>query len=88
MRSHQNASDEILATLRAICCALPETTEQRAWVGTQWCVKGRNFAHLVPIDEGWPPAYARSAGSNGPITIVSFRAGPQDHAAGVTRSAR
>lgn len=79
MRSHQNASAEILGKLRAICLLLPEATEQRAWVGTRWCVRNRNFAHVVPIDDGWPPSYAKAASSRGPITIATFRVCPQDH---------
>jgi hypothetical protein len=36
-------------------------------------VKKKNFAHVVQIDGGWPPAYARAAGSDGPVTVLTFR---------------
>jgi hypothetical protein len=37
-------------------------------------IRKRNFAHVVAIDAGWPPAYARAAGSDGPRVVVTFRA--------------
>jgi hypothetical protein len=64
----------ILAKLRSICLALPETYEEAAWVGTRWMIRKRNFAHVVEIAEGWPPAYARAAGTDGPSTVLTFRA--------------
>jgi hypothetical protein len=64
---------KILAKLRAICLRLPEAYEEQAWVGTRWMVRKRNFAHVVAIRDGRPPAYARAAGSDGPLTVVTFR---------------
>ncbi|MCE9571947.1 MAG: MmcQ/YjbR family DNA-binding protein [Deltaproteobacteria bacterium] len=64
----------IVARLRALCLALPEATEEPAWVGTRWTIRARNFAHVVAIDRGWPPAYARAAGTDGPIVVLTFRA--------------
>jgi hypothetical protein len=64
----------IVASLREICLALPEAYEEEAWVGTRWCVRKKNFAHVVAIADGWPPAYARAAGSDGPLTVLTFRA--------------
>ena len=30
------------------------------------------------IEDGWPPAYARAAGSDGPLVVLTFRAaGPE-----------
>ncbi len=29
--------------------------------------------HLVPIADGWPPAYAKAVGSPGPCTVLTFR---------------
>lgn len=63
----------ILAKLRALCLALPDAYEERAWTGIRWMVKKRNFAHVVRIDDGWPPAYARAAGENGPLVVLTFR---------------
>jgi YjbR len=65
---------KILAKLRRICLALPEAYEEQAWVGTRWMIRKRNFAHVVKIEGGWPPAYARAAASDGPLVVVTFRA--------------
>jgi hypothetical protein len=62
------------AKLRAICLALPDAYEENAWVGIRWMVRKRNFAHVVRIAEGWPPAYARAASDAGPLVVVTFRA--------------
>ena len=62
---------EIVARLRAVCRALPETREEAAWVGTRWRVRDKTFAHVLMIAEGWPPAYAQAAGTDG--CVVSFR---------------
>jgi hypothetical protein len=64
----------ILARLRSICLRLPESYEEKAWAGWRWMIRKRNFAHVVKIDGGWPPAYARAAGSDGPLLVVTFRA--------------
>jgi hypothetical protein len=68
----------IVASLREICLALPEVHEEDAWVGTRWCVRGKNFAHVVAIADGWPPAYARAAASDGPLTVLTFRVPADD----------
>lgn len=36
-------------------------------------VRKRNFAHVVRIAEGWPAAYAKAAGTEGPLVVVTFR---------------
>jgi hypothetical protein len=80
---HNDVPDEIVAALRALCLALPQVDEQQAWVGTRWIVRKKNFAHVLTIDDGWPPAYARAAGSDGPITVLTFRSsGPELDALG------
>ncbi len=61
-----------------ICLALPEAYEEQAWVGTRWRVGTRTFAHVLAVDSGWPPAYARASGSDGPLTVMMFRSsGPE-----------
>jgi hypothetical protein len=65
--------DEVLDQLRAICLALPEVCEEEAWVGVRWRIRTRTFAHVLIVDGGWPPAYARAAQSDGPITVLMFR---------------
>lgn len=68
-----NVPAKTLARLRAICLALPEAYEEAAWVGTRWMIRKRNFAHVVEIRDGWPPAYARAAGRDAAI-VLTFRA--------------
>ena len=74
MRGHQDADPAVVDRLRAICLGLPETDEERAWVGTRWCVRKKTFAHIATVVDGWPPAFAKVAGTDGPCTILVFRA--------------
>jgi len=66
-------SEPIVSRLRAICLEFPEACEEQAWVGTRWMIRKKNFAHVLVIDSGWPPAYARAAKSEGPMTVLTFR---------------
>src|SRR5439155_14059187 len=69
---------EIVAELRSVCLALPETHEEPAWVGTRWRIRTQTFAHVLTIDAGWPPAYARAAETDGPATVLTFESsGPE-----------
>jgi hypothetical protein len=74
--------DEIVARLRGICLALPAAYEEAAWTGTRWMIGKRNFAHVVMIDAGWPPAYVKAARSNGPLVVVTFRVPEQKYDTG------
>ena len=68
----------IIARLRSICLALPDAQQDDAWVGTRWRVRRKTFAHVLAIENGWPPAYARAAGSDGPMLTLTFRSsGPE-----------
>ncbi|MBY0321154.1 MAG: MmcQ/YjbR family DNA-binding protein [Reyranella sp.] len=68
----------VLARLRKACLALPETREEQAWVGTRWCVRQETFAHVLMIADGWPPVYARAAGTDGPVCVLTFQSlGPR-----------
>jgi hypothetical protein len=69
---------DIVAELRPVCLGLPEAYEEPAWVGTRWRIRKRTFAHVLTVDSGWPPAYARAAGTNGPITVLTFRSSGQE----------
>jgi hypothetical protein len=74
---------EIVARLRAICLGLPDAREEEAWVGTRWRVRTKTFAHVLTIADGWPPAYARAASTDGPATVLTFRSrGPELEALG------
>src|SRR5262245_61603700 len=68
----------ILEHVRSICLALPEAREEEAWVGTRWRVGTKTFAHVLTIDAGWPPAYARAAATDGPATVLMFRSSGEE----------
>ncbi|MFL6060135.1 MAG: MmcQ/YjbR family DNA-binding protein [Marmoricola sp.] len=63
----------VVARLGAICLRLPEVTEQEAWAGVRWRVRGRTFAHVLPIIDGRPPSYAQAAGTDGPVVTLTFQ---------------
>ena len=71
----------MIEPIRAVCLALPEAYEEDAWVGTRWRVRGKTFAHVLSIDDGWPPAYARAAATDGPAYVLMFRAAGEELAA-------
>ena len=59
--------------LAAVCLALPEAVEEDAWVGKRWRIRTRTFAHVVAIADGRPAAYTAAAGTDGPVTVLTFR---------------
>lgn len=65
----------IVATLRAVCQGLPQTTEQAAWAGTRWQVRRRTFVHVLAVDS-----------PEGSATVMTFRSSGDEldalHAAG------
>jgi len=61
------------ARVRLTALELPEAVEERAWAGTRWCVRRKNFAHVLTIEGGWPPAYAKAAATEGPACVLTFR---------------
>ena len=63
----------VVARLQSICGTLPESRQEAAWTGTRWRIGKQTFAHLVVIDDGWPPAYARAAGTDGPTVVLTFQ---------------
>jgi hypothetical protein len=83
MVDHPEVAPGLVAQLRTICAGLPEAYEESAWVGTRWRIRTKTFAHVLRIDAGWPPAYARAAHSDGPMTVLTFRSsGPELDALG------
>lgn len=79
--------DAIVDKIRLICGDLPDVVEEAAWTGTRWCIRAKNFAHVVMIDGGWPPAYAAAAGDDGPVCVLTFRTpGPAADTARFARS--
>ncbi len=68
----------VVAKLRSVCRRLPDAYEEQAWVGTRWRIRTRTFAHVLAVESGSPPSYARAAGTSGPVTLVTFRSsGPE-----------
>ena len=72
-RVQSSISESALTRLRSICLALPEAYEEAAWVGVRWRVRRDTFAHVLRLEDGWPPAYAKAAGQDGPATLLTFR---------------
>jgi hypothetical protein len=70
--------EPIVDRLRAICAGLPEAREEQAWVGTRWRIGKQTFGHLVTIADGYPPVYARVAGTDGPITVLTFQSSGEE----------
>ena len=69
---------DIVDRLRSVCLALPEAYEESAWVGTRWRIRKKTFAHVLTIDAGRPPGYARAAATEGPVTVLTFESsGPE-----------
>jgi hypothetical protein len=66
--------ESIVDRIRATTLGLPEAYEEDAWTGVRWCVRGRNFAHVLVVDDGKPHSYARSAEVDGAATVLTFRA--------------
>ncbi|MEJ7635537.1 MmcQ/YjbR family DNA-binding protein [Aeromicrobium sp.] len=65
---------DVVERLRAICLGLPEAYEETAWTGVRWRVRTKTFAHVLVIDDGKPGPYARFVSTDGPVTVVTFRA--------------
>jgi hypothetical protein len=71
---HRDVPPAVVERLRRMCLALPDAYEETAWVGIRWCVRKKTFAHVLAIDEKWPPAYARAAAATGPLVVLTFKA--------------
>lgn len=74
---------QLLDQVRRCCRGLHGVIEEPAWRGTRWVVNGRTFAHLIPIFEGKPAAYARAARHDGPVVVLTLRAAAADQRARV-----
>jgi predicted DNA-binding protein (MmcQ/YjbR family) len=78
MNERPEVSQRVVEQLRAVCLGMPEAREEAAWVGTRWRIRTRTFAHVLTVSDGWPPAYARAASTDGPATVLMFRSsGPE-----------
>jgi hypothetical protein len=67
-RYTDDVPDDVESRLREICLALPDAYEERAWVGTRWMVRKRNFAHVLGV--------VPDAGE--PLVILSFRSAGEE----------
>jgi hypothetical protein len=75
-RYTDDVPDDVTARLRAVCLALPDAYEERAWVGTRWMVRKRTFAHVLGVeDQGADPVVVLSFRSEGEELEVLRRAG-------------
>lgn len=63
-----------IAWIGPCCRALPEVVEEPAWIGMRWRVRGKTFAHVLPVVDGAPASYARALGREGPAVVLTFRA--------------
>ncbi len=78
MPDSPDVPDDLLDRLRAICLALPDAHEERAWVGRRWRVRARTFAHVLGVTDEYPPAHARDVPLVGEAFVVTFRADGQE----------
>ena len=73
-----DVSPEVVARLSELCLALPDAYEEEAWVGERWRIRQRTFAHVLMVEKGYPPAYARAVGGDGPFCVMTFRSAEAD----------
>lgn len=64
---------DVVDRLRLVCLDLPEAYEEPAWTGVRFCIRKKNFAHVLMLGDGWPPAYAEAARYRGPACVLTFR---------------
>ncbi|RIQ22787.1 MmcQ/YjbR family DNA-binding protein [Jiangella rhizosphaerae] len=70
--------DDIVEPLREICLSLPDAYEEQAWIGTRWRVRGRTFAHVLTVEPDAESPYARVVGAGREVTVLTFRAPPEE----------
>ena len=78
MPSRPDVPPPLVERLDAICADLPESRQEAAWTGTRWRVGQQTFAHLVAIADGWPPVYAKAAGTGGPVVVLTFQSSGEE----------
>jgi hypothetical protein len=80
MADYEEPPAEVVARLRPIGLGLPDAYEEKAWVGTRWCVRKRTFAHVLAVHPAAPPTFIADADLPGDdlVTILTFRSsGPE-----------
>jgi hypothetical protein len=78
MSSRPDVPPDVIQAVRAVCCAFPEVVEEPAWIGLRWRIRTHTFAHVLTIADGSPASYAKAAGTDGPVTVLTFRAEGED----------
>ncbi|MEY2427053.1 MAG: hypothetical protein QOI61_2625 [Actinomycetota bacterium] len=48
---YSDVAPEIEEKLRTICLALPDAYEEKAWAGSRWLIRRRNFAFCLGVDD-------------------------------------
>ncbi len=67
-RYTDDVPDDVEERLRAICLALPDAYEEKAWVGVRWMVRKRTFAHVLGV----------AVGDEEPRVVITFRAAGEE----------
>lgn len=63
----------LVEVVHRTCAGLPGVEEVAAWTGTSWRVRGKTFAHVLEVRDGWPPKYAAVFATDGPATVLTFQ---------------
>lgn len=75
MSDYSDPPDEVVARVRVACAHLPEIHEQKAWAGTRWMVRQRNFAQVLGVDRDGEHLVVLTFRSQGPELEVLQRTG-------------
>lgn len=75
MSDYSDPPDDVVAKVRAACGHLPESYEEKAWAGTRWMVRQRNFAHVLGVDRDGGHHVVLTFRSQGPELEVLRRIG-------------
>lgn len=67
MTDYVDVPPAIVEALAPICLGLPETRQEPSWAGVRWKIRQGTFAHVVCVDR-----------PIGPVTVLEFRAPPED----------
>ena len=68
VRYTDDIPEDIEHHLREICLVLPDVSEERAWKGTRWVVRNKNFASVIGVERD-------AAGS---FVALSFRSAGEE----------
>ena len=66
-RYTDDVPDEVTARVRALCLALPDAYEEKAWVGSRWMVRTKTFAHVLGVED-----------ADAHLVVLAFRAAGEE----------